>query len=216
MNFDITQARDDKIAVGSALPVAAATAAARVDSAEVDKLISQIQSQDESVRDAAWQKAATVGWQGVKPLAALMTHPDFEVARSSKRALWKTVRHAGRPKAENERKTVQAELVALLDAANAAVVRREVLWMLSEIGDASTAQSIARLLDELDVCEGARCALERMPGSEATRTLKKAMRSAPEKFRPALAHSLRVRGVRVEGYPSQKLKPVGQTAVQPK
>lgn len=215
MNLDITQTHENKIAAGGVVLVAAAAATARAESAEVNKFITQIQSQDANVRGAAWQGAATIGWQGVKPLATLFTHQDFEIARSAKRALWKIVRHAGRPKAEKDRKAVQAELVALLDSATADV-RGEVLWMLSEIGDNSVVQNIAHLLDDVEVREAARCALERMPGSKAIRALEKAIKSAPEDFRPALANSLRVRGRKLTDYPSQKLQPTRKTSVEPK
>jgi len=203
-----------QIAAGGVL-LGMAAVSLHAEAQEVDTLIAQIQSQDAKVRGAAWQGAATAGSRAVKPLAALLTHLDFEVARSAKRAVWKIVRHAGRPKAETERKAVQAELVALLDSATAAV-RREAIWMLSEIGDASTIQKIARLLDQMEVREDARCALERMPGANAVRALERALKSAPEDFRPALANSLRVRGHKLADYPSQKLQPSRKTSVAAK
>jgi len=215
MNPEIIQSLDSRTAAGGAVLLAAAARAGSADSAEVDKFIAQIQSQDENVRGSAWQGAASAGLQVMKPLAALMTHQDFEIARAARRALWKIVRHAGRPKAEKDRKAVQAELVALLDSATAAV-RREAAWMLSEIGDAITVHNIARLLDQIEVREDARCALERMPNSKAIRALEQAMKSAPEDFRPALANSLRVRGRKLTDYPSQKLQPTRKTSVEAK
>jgi HEAT repeat protein len=188
---------------------------ARADSAAVDKLVSELQSQDEAVRGAAWQGAATLGAPAVKPLATLMAHGDFEIARSAKRALWRIVRLAGRPNADKKRKAVQAELVALLDSAPLSV-RREAVWMLSEIGDSSTVEDIAKLLSEAEAREDARGALERIPGPQATRVLQQAMQTAPEDFRFALANSLRVRGREIKGYPSQKLLASRQTSVKPK
>ena len=187
----------------------------RADSAAVEKLVSDLQSSDEAVRGAAWQDAATLGAPAVKPLAALMTHQDFEIARSAKRALWKIVRHAARPRADKERKAVQAELLMLLFATPLSVCR-EALWMLSEFGDSSVVEDVAKLLREAEICEDARCALERMPTSKATQALERAMETAPVDFRPALANSLRVRGHDIRGYPSQKLKPSRQTSVEPK
>jgi HEAT repeat protein len=192
-----------------------ATVGAMADPPAVDKLITEIQSTDETVRGGAWQNAAPLGAQAVKPLASLMAHQDFEVARSAKRALWKIVRHAGRPKAEKEHKAVQAELVALLDSALAAV-RREALWMLSEIGDDSVVQAIAKMLADVEVREAARCALERMPTAKAIRALDHALKTAPEDFGPALANSLRVRGREIKGYPSPKLLPTRATTVESK
>ena len=129
--------------------------------------------------------------------------------------MWKIVRHAGRPKAEKERKAVQSALVALLDSSTT-VVRREAAWMLSEIGDTSAVPTIARLLEEAEVREDARCALERMPSSKATRALEQAMKSAPGDFLPALANSLKVRGRKLTGYPGERLKPTRKTSVAAK
>ncbi len=199
----------------SAAVLSAAAASAATDGVEADKLIAQLQSQDENVRGEAWQGAATVGWSGVKPIALLMTHQDLEIARAAKRALWKIVRHAGRPKAEKERQSVQAELVALLKAPPA-TVQCEAAWMLSEIGDASSVQELARQLKQIEVREAARCALERLPGPRAIRALKQALKSAPEDFRPALASSLRARGRKVADYANQKLHPSRKTTVEAK
>jgi len=180
--------------------------------ANVNMLIADLQSGDDAVRGAAWQSAATFGSAAVKPLANLMTHGNFEIARSAKRALWRIVRHAGRPKATKERKTLQVELISLLQAAPVAV-RCESAWMLSEIGDSRAVAALASLLTEASVREAARCALERIPSSKAVRALEKALETAAEDFRPALANSLRVRGRKVAGYPTQKLVPTKQTTV---
>jgi HEAT repeat protein len=188
---------------------------AQADCGAADRLVSELQSLDETVRGAAWQNAATVGAPAVKPLAGLMTHQDFEIARSAKRALWKIVRYAGRPKTETERKAVQAELVALLSTAPT-LVRCEALWMLSEIGDPSIVSSVAKLLAEAEVREAGRCALERMPTSKATRALQRAMATTPGDFRFALGNSLRVRGDAGQGRASQQPQPSRPTSVKPK
>jgi HEAT repeat protein len=182
------------------------------DSANVNKLIADLQSSDDAIRGAAWQGAATFGSAAVKPLASLMTHENFEIARSAKRALWKIVRHAGRPKATKERKAVQSELVSLLQAAPVAV-RGEAAWMLSEIGDSHAVEPLASLLMNAEAREAARCALERIPISKAVRALENALKTGPEVFRPAVANSLRVRGRKVAGYPTQKLVPSKPTTV---
>jgi HEAT repeat protein len=146
----------------------------------------------------------------VKPLAALMTDADFEISRSAKRALYKIVRHAGRPGANKEANAVEKELIALLKS-DAVSVRREVLWMLSEIGDDDAIAPMAALLTDKEVREDARCALMRLPGKKTAAALKSAFGSAPEEFKPALAESLRQRGEKVDGYPSQKLVPTRPT-----
>jgi HEAT repeat protein len=181
-------------------------------STAVIKLINDLQSTDDTIRSAAWQGAAPSGAPAVKPLAGVMTDADFETARAAKRALWKIVRFVGRPKAGKERKAVQSELISVLQTAPTPV-RREVVWMLSEVGDAGSVEALSALLVEVDVREDARCALERIPGSKATRALEVALTTVPEDFRPAVANSLRVRGRKVDSYPSQKFVPTKATAV---
>ena len=184
------------------------------DANSVQELVANIQSSDDSIRGPAWQNAATAGAPAVKPLAGLMTHADFEVARSAKRALYKIVRHAGRPGASKEAKAVTAELIALLKD-QPTVVRREALWMLSAIGGKEAINPMAALLSDAEAREDARCALMRLPWKEVTSVFRTEFKNAPEEFRFALAGSLRQRGEKVEGYPSQKLTPTKQTTVKP-
>ena len=200
MNSITTRAGLAAVAAGAFASLSAA------ESQPVTDLIAKIKDKDDKVRGAAWQTAGSLGAPALKPLAALMTDKDFEVARAAKHAVWQIVRHAGRPGAETEKKAVLAELALLLRDPQSAV-RREALWMLSEIGDGSSVKVISGLLDDREVREDARATLERIPGTESLRALEAGLRSAPEEFRPALAQSLRARGVTVTGYPSQKLVP---------
>ncbi len=190
-----------------------ATAAEAAQSGSVEELIAKIKSPDDKVRGPAWQGAGPLGAPAVKPLAEVMTDPDFEIARAAKRALWKIVRHAGRPGADSEKKAVVAALLPpLASAANA--VRREVLWMLSEIGGDESVDAMAALLTNKELREDARCALQRIPGKKTTVALKAAFTTAPEDFKYALAESLRARGEKVSGYPTQKLLPTRKTSLQ--
>ena len=70
---------------GAATAIASASHAA--EAASVDDLVAKIKSTDDKVRGPAWQGAGPVGAPAVKPLAAVMTDADFEIARSAKRAL---------------------------------------------------------------------------------------------------------------------------------
>lgn len=196
----------------SAAAIAGVTRAA-VGPGSVDELVAAIKSKDDKVRGPAWQNAGTCGAPALPPLAAVMTDPDFEIARSAKRAMWVIVRHAGRPGAEAERKALQAALLPLLKD-QAVPVRREVLWMLSEIGDTAAISPMAALLTDAVVREDARCALTRLPQPQATKALDAAFKTAPEDFKFALAESLRARGEVVAGYPSQKLKPSKETSLR--
>jgi HEAT repeat protein len=191
-------------AVAAALTTGALNAA---DSNAVNDLIEKIKSPDDKVRGPAWQSAASCGPAAVKPLAEVaLNSPEMEVARAAKRALWKIVRQAGRPGADEERKAVEAELIPWLTTGEPNV-RRDFVWMLSEIGGDPSVKPLAALLADKDLREDARAALQRIPGRQSLAALKSALETAPADYRPAIAVSLRVRGVKVKDYPDQKLVP---------
>ena len=182
------------------------------ENAGMQSLIARIKSPDETVSGAAWQGAGPYGAAAVKPLETLMADGDFELARKAKRALYRVVRHAGLPAAARERRAVERELIRLLGSCPSSV-RREVVWMLSEIGSPRAVGPMAALLADKELREDARCALTRHPAPSAVPALKSAFAAAPEEFKYALAESLRARGEKVEGYPSRKLVPTARTTV---
>jgi len=192
-----------------------ANVAETVEGGQVDQLIARIKGSDEAVRAEAWMHAGKEGAAAVKPLVDLMSEADMEVARSAKRALWKIVRHVGRPGGAGECKPVVAELNKRVGADVAPAVGRELVWMLSEIGGDDSVKAIAPHLSNMSLREDARMALQRIPGNKATAALKAALASASGDFKPNLAHSLRRRGVTVSGYPSAKLTPSKPTKVKP-
>jgi len=201
--------------------LAAAAVAASVGTVEaaksdsVQKLISKIRDESAEVRTEAWQSAGEVGPEAVRPLAEVMTDKELEVARAAKRALWKIVRVAGRPKSGNERRAVVGKLVTLLDDEQPVPVRREVLWMLSEIGTRKSIEPIAALLSNKELREDARMVLQRIPSKGALAALKAGLKAAPEDFKLNIAQSLRQRGVKVSGLPCVKLVPTKKTNVKP-
>jgi HEAT repeat protein len=198
---------------GATLGVAVLTNAAEVDS--MDSWIAALKNPDDAIRGPATQMAGSRGAPAVKPLIVLMAGADFESARAAKRALWWVVRHAGRPGATAETRAVVDQLLSSLSG-SASTVRRELLWMLSEIANDEAVEAMAALLADKEVREDARCALQRLPGNRATDALRKAFATAPEVFKFALAESLRARGINVEGYPSQKQVATKSTEVQAK
>ncbi len=183
------------------------TAGAARNNRGVKKLISRIKDSDAGTRTEAWQSAGEVGAVAVKPLALVMTDDDAEVARAAKRAIWKIVRHTGRPGADKARRGVETKLRGLLGNDQPVAVRREVLWMLSEIGGMGSVKAIAALLTNKSLREDARMTLERIPNKQAVQALKAGFDAAPEEFKPNLAQSLRKRGQKVKGYPCVKLVP---------
>jgi hypothetical protein len=184
----------------------------------LDELISQVKSDNPDTRTAAWQGAGQVGAPAVKPLAKLVADGPLEVGRAAKRAMFKIVRTVGAPEGKKEDKdAVVNELAGLLGDDQPVAVRRDVLWMLSEIACCPTADKVARLLENKELREDARCCLQRVPGPASLAALKAALEAVPDDFKPAVAAALRVRGeqVSLEKYPDQKLVPAKKTGVQP-
>lgn len=171
---------------------------------------------DESKRLQAWERAAEIGSAAIKPLSSLMADPDFEVVRATKRGLWRIVRKAGRPGNGDQRRATINELLAVLESDLPVEGRREVLWMLSEIGGEESVARIASFLKNEALRDDARMVLERIPGDASINALQEGLLKAPAQFRPPIAHSLRVRGVGITEYPSQKLVPSNSFILKPK
>ena len=110
---------------------------------------------------------------------------------------------------------METELIGLLGDENPVSVRREVLWMLSEIGGRNSVKPVARLMKNNELREDARMALERIPAKAAVAALQAGFEAAPEDFKPNIAQSLRKRGQEVAGYPCQKLVPKKKTDLKP-
>jgi hypothetical protein len=179
------------------------------------ELAAALKSKDDKARAAAIDSAAQCGAAAIKAVCPLLGDADTETTRAAKRALYKIVRHAGRPNAAAEAKAAEKEFVAVLQTSNSVAERREVLWMLSEIGGDDCVKPIAALLANADLREDARCVLQRTPVKAAVKALEGALKTAPEDFKFALAESLRKRGEKVGGYPSKRLVPTKATTVQP-
>lgn len=194
---------------------ATGTAVHAADQGAVDALIANLKNADADVRQKAWLGTGAVGAAAVKPLAKLMTADELEVARAAQRALWTLVRHVGRPGAYADKQAVAEELTVLVGNGRPAAVRREVLWMLSEIGGNEAVGAVAALLSSHELREDARMVLERIPGAQSLAALRSGLAAAPADFKPNLAQSLRVRGVEVSGVPSRKRVPTKKTSVEP-
>jgi len=204
-----------KVSLATAAVAASVGTAEAAKSDRVQKLISKIRDDSAEARTEAWLSAGEVGAEAVRPLAEVMTDKELEVARAAKRAIWKIVRHAGRPGAGNEKRAVVGELVELLGDEQPVPVRREVLWMLSEIGTRRSIKPIASLLSNKELREDARMVLQRIPTKNALAALRAGLKAAPEDFKINIAQSLRQRGEEVSGYPCVKLVPTKKTDVRP-
>ncbi len=201
------------LAVGAVALTAETAGAAKTKA--VDEFVVKLRNKNDKVRAEALLSAGGVGAPAVKSLAKVMADEDVEVMRAGKRALWKIVRHAGRPRARDEKKAVVTELISLLGDDQPTSVRREVLWMLSEISGRTSIKPIAALLSNKELREDARMVLQRIPGKQSIAALKKGLKAAPKDFKLNIAQSLRKRGVKVRGLACVKLVPTKKTNVQP-
>jgi hypothetical protein len=184
----------------------------------IDELIIRLKSPDDKVRSAAWSAAGPLGAAAVGPVAALAADPagELEIGRSAKRALWKIVRHAGRPGSDaSARQAVADKLLSLLADDRPVQFRRDVLWMVSEIGGDACVEPVAKQLQQKDLAEDARCCLQRIPGDKSLAALRSGLAAAHGDLKSAIAESLRARGVTVPDVPSQRLVPTKATSVKP-
>ena len=210
VNMSIGSPKDTILAAGTG-PAAAGETSGKA----VGELLARIKDSSPDVRTQAWLGAGGIGAAAVRPLSGVMTDQDLEIARAAKRALWTIVHHAGRSGAQDEKRAVASELIELLGEDPAVPVGREILWMLSEIGEREAVQPMARLLANEDLREDARMTLERIPGRRSLTALRTAFEAAPEDFKSNLAQSLRRRGETIPGYPCEKLVPRRKTEVKP-
>jgi len=133
----------------------------------------------------------------------------MEVGRAARRGMERIVRTVGAPRVQPAKSAVIRELLGLLGDSQSVALRRDILWLLSEIGGGESVESIAALLKHGALREDARMVLERIPGEKSLASLRNALGSVPEDFRLNIAQSLRARGEAVdpEKYPCRKLVP---------
>ena len=108
---------------------------------------------------------------------------------------------------------LQELLLELLAHDQPGALRREVLWMLSEIAGDESVDSVAALLKNKELREDARMALDRIPGAKSLAALQAALEETDDDFKHNIAQSLRNRGFEVEGVPCHKLVPTKKTKV---
>ena len=159
-------------------------------------------------------KIQSDGKHSVRELVVRMCDDDRVVAITAGRALWKVVRWSGRPNAERERAAAAGQLRVLVNENLPINVRREMLWMISEIGGDDSVDVVSPLLLDVELREDARMVLERIPGDKSLAALRTAWDTVSDEFRSHIAQSLRVRGDTVKGYACKKMVPTKSTGVR--
>lgn len=157
---------------------------------DLQVFLEQIRSSDAQVRYAAWRSAGPWGAPAVVPLADLMASPEKGIVKAAQEALKAVVHYAGRPGARTEARLVSAELLKVAASSRPWQVRAEALNGLGFIGDWRVVPGLVNLLEDREVREEARLALERIPGRMAQQALEKAVSTVPADFQPHLQQSL--------------------------
>lgn len=157
----------------------------------LNELLGKIKSNDAAVRFEAWRGAGPAGAAAVGPLADLMSGADKGVARAATEALQRVAHYAARPGAlKSERLAVAGELLKVALSPRPRIARAQALHFLGFVGEDRNVPALARLLDDKEVREEARLALERIPGPASLRALSIAVQRAPDDFKANLRQSL--------------------------
>jgi len=153
-------------------------------------LLDQLQSPDANVRYKAWRSAGPTGAEAIPGLGDLMASPDKSIAKCAKGALETITHYAARPGSPTEARAVSNNLLKLADSTRPHMVRADALTLVAYVGDGHCVPTLVKLLNDYDVHEEARLALERIPGSASLNALKKAATSVPENYKANIAQSL--------------------------
>lgn len=159
--------------------------------AQLNQLLQNLRSENADVRFAAWRSAGPAGAAAIAPIADIMASTDRGKVRSATEALQRVTHHAARPAAsKNQRRAVALALLQVANSLRPRMVRAEALYQLGFVADERIVPALARLLDDKEVREDARMALERVPGTQSLRSLEKALRRAPADFQPNLRQAI--------------------------
>ena len=128
----------------------------------------------------------------VASLFAQLCGDDRAAALTSKRELWRTVRQAqgGQVLPKTSPRSLPSCLCGWPKTESPLAARRELLWMLSEIGGDESVDPIAALLADIDLREDARMTLQRIPGDKSLAALEVGLAAAPNDFKINIVQSL--------------------------
>ncbi len=163
---------------------------------DVQQFLQRIADANPKVRSTAWGEAKNYGAAAVPGLGELLDSSDRGVARAAKLALENIVGQASTPGADAERQAVALKLVSALRAAQSRFARVTCIQLLGLIGRGEAVPALAQLLDDEEVGEDVRQALQRIPGNEATGALLAALRTHRGPFARAIIYALASRGDR--------------------
>ncbi|MGC8667283.1 MAG: HEAT repeat domain-containing protein [Chthonomonadales bacterium] len=161
---------------------------------DVDTWIERIRTGDEAAREAALADAPKLPATAVVPLARVMGGDDLGAGRAAQEGLR---RLAYASMSNGTHAAVAAELLKVIGPDYPRAVRSDALMLLGCCGGGAAVPPISALLEDADIREDARMALERIPDPAAARALKAALKRVPQEYRPAIRQSLRHKSMRL-------------------
>jgi hypothetical protein len=159
----------------------------------VASLLANIRFGDGPARAAAVKHAALIGTEALLPLGMVYAGADLAAGRAASEAMKRIAFNAGRPGAEAEAKAAADQLLQLASPNYPRGVRADALELLGVVGGEAETKPLAALIDDKDVGEEARMALQRIPGKASDEALRSAARRCSGDRRAAIELSLRHR-----------------------
>ena len=138
------------------------------------------------------------GAEEIASLAETFGSSDHAAAKAAGDELMHTVHHTARPGAAPEARAAASDLLKLIHKDKPRKVRAEALRYLGFVGGKDQVTAMSELLHEPGIREDARLALERIPDHSAGDALRKAARTVPPDYKPAIEQSLTHRGKKLK------------------
>lgn len=157
---------------------------------ELKDFLADVSSAEPDRRQAAIQSADQFGAAAIPALGQIAEGTNQVASIAAWQSLRSIAWHSGRKGAASGPKEVADELVKLLDAKRGRALRGEALQLLSLTAADTHVAKIAALLDDKEVGDDARMALERLTGSAALEALTKAVEKSEGQTRLNLIHSI--------------------------
>lgn len=157
---------------------------------DLNDFLGKIRSSDGNVRRAAWEGAAAQGKEAIPPLAQIAGGENRDAAIAASRALDRIAHSSAAPDSKT-RKEVAAALAGLLAEEKVAVkVKIQAIDLLSSVGESEAVPAIAKTLQDTELRDWGRKALQRLPGEESAKALEAALAGATGEFLEALIATL--------------------------
>lgn len=158
-------------------------------------LLEQLASPEAKVREQAHRALLERGPAVIPALVERMGGENKTLDLWARRTLEAIAYRSTRPGAEAERAAVERALIAVAQSQRPTAVRRFAIRLLCLVGRGASVPALATLLEDAELREPARCALEKIPDPAATQALVKAATAAREPaWKAALVKGLGARG----------------------